>query len=325
MKYLIPIIVSVLFISCNNPSSKSLMTKLTPEEINTLSKKDTLFKDFYEKLVVVRDSVLVSEVEKSEYVELTYGDYLNLSDFYGDTIYWKKMDKGIEERWESEFQPIEKEIDSVVDFYVKRYEKNNLNNYLKIELDRVKTDYYSYTSGVKDVSLGFKLTPLKGTVQQVVFYYSIEPKIDEDKEDPLFGNLLKDLNGCRSTTPFSRPVVRYWNVGYDWKDVLSGSSKNEVLRDYNIEIEIDRIRVNDTNLHKKDSELPYDIEQYIKYKESDIMVSYYEESISKEYLNKRFVSLWDFKFKVQDSIINTNEKFKKIREIEKKYFDRDLN
>lgn len=323
MKYLIPIIVSIFFISCNNPSSKSLMTKLTPEEINTLSKKDTLFKDFYKMVEVVRDSVLVSDVDKSEYIDVKYKDYLDLTEFYLDSTYWNSMDNSLEERWNREYKGTKDQIDSIIQFYNQRYQNNNLNSYLKIELDRVTTNYYSYSSGVKDVRLGFKLTPLKGEIQQLVFYYSLTPKINENKDDSLLGNLLKDLNGCRSMTPFSRPITRYWKVDYSLEKELSGSTKDEVLRDYNLEIDIDRIRINDMNLDSDDSELPHEIEMYNEYEDSPFMRELYEEDIAEEYLNKKYLSVSNFKREVQDSIVNSNEKFKKINDLYKKYYERD--
>lgn len=323
MKYLIPIIVSILFISCNNPSSKSLMTELTPEEINTLTKKDTLFKEFYQKLDVVRDSVLISEVEKSEYVDVKYRDFMDFAELSKDSTYWNGIDKDVEERWEKQFKPIKKEIDSVVDYYNKRYQNNNLNSYLKIELDRVNTNYYSYSNGVKDVRLGFKLTPLKGEIQQLVFYYSLTPKINENKDNSLLGNLLKDLNGCRSMTPFSRPITKYWKVDYSLEKELSGSTKVEVLRDYNLEIDIDRIRINNMNLDSDDSELPHEIEMYNEYEDLEFMRGLYEEDISEKFLNKEYRSLRGLQQDVQDSIVKTNEKFRKIREIYDKYWERD--
>jgi hypothetical protein len=298
------------------------MTKLTPEEINTISQKDTLFKDFYKMMEMIRDSVLVSDVDKSEYINLKYKDYLDLNEFYLDSTYWNGMDDSLEERWNEKYKGTKDQIDSIIQFYNKRYENNKLDNYLKIELDRVNTNYYSYSIGVKDVQLGFKLTPLKGEIQQLVFYYSLTPKINENKDDSLLGNLLKDLNGCRSMTPFSRPITRYWTVGYSLEKELSGSTKDEVLRDYNLEIHIDRIRTNDMNLDSDDSKLPYEVEQYNKYEDSPFMRELYEEDISEEFLNKKYLSVSNFKQEVRDSIVNSNEKFKKINDLYKKYYER---
>jgi len=292
------------------------MTELTPEEINTLSKKDTLFKDLYKMLEEIRKEKLVSNVEKSEYIELTYNDLLEMNEFEFDSVYWDKIFESNKPKWDSKYLKINHQIDSIIDSYNERYERNKLENYLKIELHDVKTVHHLNNRRVDGVSLGFMLTPLKGTIQQVEYTPELVPKKDND------GDSVRDVSLSLLFTqnysiPFSKPVVHYLDTNLFIYDELGGKSKDEVLKQYDVKIDIDRIRINNEDILLSTINVPPLIRYYNERNESDFSFSteLYKQRISEEYLNQDFQPLPWYNKSIKDSIINSNTTFKKINDL----------
>ncbi|HZK04101.1 MAG TPA: hypothetical protein VFC94_06840 [Bacteroidaceae bacterium] len=150
-------------------------------------------------------------------------------------------------------------------------------------------EYYSYSRDIRNVYFAFKLTPLKGTVQQISFKYKVKSKLKSDETESIYASIFDDNRGsCYTTSPFSKSVVRNWEVGYGLEKTLKQMTSEEFKRDYDITFEVSKIRINDTNISEDDLLIPEIIKYYLKYP------STYEEDVVKQYIDKDFVSYWKF-------------------------------
>jgi hypothetical protein len=288
------------FSSCNKISDKPVSEKLSTKELSKALKSDTLFADFYE---IIREEVdQMSDIKKAKYNDITYRRLFKYVKHLQDTSYWNPMYKKLEKEWKSEYGMYLPKADSVLNYWKKYLEDNTLDKYVKIDLAKIDIEYYRYVGGIKDVSLGFRLTPLQGTVDQIVFTYGYQAKIHEDNQ------YYKKIR-CRSTTPFSSTTVRFWKVGYSDEKLFSGHNVETFLRDYNLYIEITDIRKDGVNISIDDFTIPIEVSNSLQYENK--YPALFESSIDeliKEMLNKDYLSKWEYKRKKSDEILEKKDK-----------------
>jgi len=169
--------------SCNTTLDKSIFESLSVEELKVAIEKDSLFKNTYEYILYVRDTVIKSDIEKLKFSDLTYKRVHNFLKFTSDTAYFNPITERIEKEWQEKYGIYKHKVDSVSDFWKKYKQENSIEQYVKIELVAIDKEYYSYSRDIRKVNLGFRLTPLKGKIEQIIFGYSIEAKINEKVDE----------------------------------------------------------------------------------------------------------------------------------------------
>ena len=69
--------------------------------------------------------------------------------------------------------------------------EKSIDKYINVEPVGIETEYYTYTSGIRNAYIRFRLTNLSGkTISGVNFRYKIVAKIDDDgDEKDFYGNI----------------------------------------------------------------------------------------------------------------------------------------
>ena len=293
-------VVAFALISCNSISNKPVSEKLSTEELAKAIKSDTLFTSFYEHIRKKVDDL--SDIKKAKYNDVTYRRLFKYVKFLQDTTYWKPLSEKWEQEWESEYGVYLPKADSVLNYWKKYLEENSLDKYVSIELARIDKEYYTYAGGLKEVNLGFKLTPLQGTIEQIRFNYGYKPKISGDSK-------YYAKKNCISTSPFSSPTIRYWEVSYSDRDNFAGKTVETFLRDYNLHIEVTQIRKDGINISTDDFDVPEIVSTCLEYEgDYPFLFEYKKNDLIKELVNKKYVSKWEFRDKKADEIREKKDK-----------------
>ena len=311
MKKILFLLSFVLFCSCADNLNKSVFESLSLKELDEEIKKDSLFGMFYENIQAINENTLDTDTKRAKYADLTLRRVYDSYKYHDE-----KLEKRLLNEWDNKYANYPFKADSISKRWKKLQKDNSLDQYVKVELASVTTEYYSI-GGVDEVYIGFKLIPLKGKIEQLQFSYSIEPKINkkegEDEEEGYLSML--DKSWCLSTSPFSQPVVRYWEVNYKNENSLAGKNVETVLRDYDISIQIDKIRIDGKNLSNDDVEVPYSVKMYWKYEKDVYIRDIYEEDIINEFVDKNYIS--SFKYILE----GINERRKEIDELAFEYLN----
>lgn len=301
------LLISITLFNCNSHLNKSVIEPLTVKELKKTIDSDSLFKNTYEYIVYLRDTVIKNDLDKVKFTELTYNQVIDFVEFSSDTTYFKPINERIEKEWNNKYGIYKKQVDSVSNYWKKFKQENSLEKYVKIELVKIDKEYYTYSRDIRNVNLGFKLTPLKGKIEQIRFGFNIVAKINEKEKNDEYSSIYSalDKSWCRSTSPFSRPVVRYWEASYSDEKILKHKSLKTLLRDYNIHIEVDKIRKNGKNISRDDLNIPESIENHWKYEnhEKEYLQDLYFDDVVKEVLNKEYVEKYTYRNKEIDIIL----------------------
>lgn len=297
-RILIFIGISIFLIGCSGYLDKSITDKLTDKEIKSSLKIDSIIYNLHNDIFsVVRDTFNISIELTNKYKSLTYGDLYDYNKFNNNTKYFDSLKNNVvKPKWESEYGYVNNKIDSLYDSYF--LNPINLEDYVKVELGKVDTEYYDYSDGIRGVDLGFRLTPKKGTIQQIVFQYTYKPKIGGKEY----------THRCRTTKPFSRSVIRWWGVNYSEEKILGGETPYTIKRDYDFDIEILKIRYKNENLSNDELDIPFELRRRKEYVEKDdkYMIGYYDKKISEEILKLPYKTLDDYFTPIKDSILLSN-------------------
>lgn len=309
MRKILPVLI-ILIVSCSNPTKKKIFEELTVEDLKTAIENDSLFEQTYKAIEFQKDSVLTSELDKVKWSDLTYKRIHDFVNYTADTIVSKPLREKFKEEWEIKYSGIITQVDSISNYWKKYAEENSLDQYVKVELVTLDKDYYSYSGGIRNVNLGFKLTPLKGKIQQMRFGYEIISKLDEDNEKSEYSSLLSslDLNWCRMSRPFSKPTTRYWEASYSNEKILESRSVQTLLRDYNLKIVVDEIRIDGKNIDKDDLGIPKSIERHWEYENEEYLSDLYLDEVAKELLGKDFIKDYVYINDKFDSIYRKKDK-----------------
>lgn len=300
MKRLSFFILGVAFVlsSCNNISDKPVFEKLNTEELVKAIKSDTSFTNFYENIREKVDEF--DDIQKAKFNDVTYRRLFKYVKFSQDTIYWKPLYEKWGKEYEKEFGIYSNKADSILNYWEKFLEENSLDKYVKVELAQIDKEYYEYIGELKEVNLGFKLTPLQGTIEQIRFNYGYKAKINGDK--------YFERHNCISTSPFSFPTIRYWKVGYLEKNDFAGKTVETFLRDYNLQIEVTNIRKDGVNISIDDFNIPEVVTDYFNYGDKDYMKKYYKEKVIKELIFNEFLEEWEYTRQKTNEILEVEDK-----------------
>lgn len=289
---------AIILSSCNKISDKPVSEKLSTEELSKAIKSDTSFTSFYEGVRKEVDEF--DDIKKAKFNDVTYRRLFKYTKFFEDTVYWNPLSEKWEKEWEKDFGVYSKKADSTLNYWEKYMAENSLDKYVKIELAKIDKEYYDYIGEIKEVNLGFLLTPLQGTIEQMRFNYSYKAKIN--------GDMYFEKHKCILTTPFSSPTIKYWEVDYSDKDNFAGKSVETFLRDYNFNIEITNIRKNGVNISIVDYNVPDEVSDYFKYGDEEIMKGYYKEEVIRKLIFNAYLDKWEYKRKKVSEILEKEDK-----------------
>lgn len=292
---------------CSNPLSKKVFEPLTVKELKKSMDNDTAFQDTYELIQQIKDSVLRSDIEKAKFADLTYKRVFKLLKYSKDSSIFNPIREQLKKEWKEKYGSLHIKVDSISNYWKNYKDKNSLNQYVQITLTKIDKEYYEYVGGVKNINLGFELTPLKGTIEQLRFGYRIEAKINEKEhsQESIYSSLSSDKSWCLSTSPFSTSTVRYWQVKYPDEKILESKTTETFLRDYNIYIEVDQIRKDGKNFSNDDLNIPNSVENHWQYENNEYLKDLYVKDILKDLMNIDFIPEYEFVYKgVKEKLID---------------------
>lgn len=288
-----------LFISSCGNENKSITEPLTFEERKELINKDKEYSvvfsmlDLFEKIHPQPTSS-----EKATMKELSYKRLKNFVSEWTDTDKTEKRKKKYEEEWEKMYKDIYTKVDSIDKHWNNFLEKYIPNRYLKIELVDIvdKTDVY-----LGYVKVRLRFTPLKGKVNKVTAYFSLEGS-------------MQGRNEVEVNKTFSSPIeVEDW-MSFNYAFDINASKVNDLpvkklLAEYEFETNITQLVVEGRTIDYMDgyNQVPDCVRDMwtSRYKhENDWEGSYY-----KEYAYNQIVKeLIDPSMPSKDDYVNTHIK-----------------
>jgi len=288
MKKFSLIIVAVIFMcGCSNGLDKSIIEPLAVDEIKANIKDDSSFTDFYKMTEQLREWLLQSNLNQAEYGEITYK---RLFDYYKkvtDEEYGAKLTDKYQAEYNRLYPDYTEEVDSIMAYWQAYREDNRLENYVHIEFDKLWKEHYSYSGDVRAVNVGFKITPLRGDIQQLIFEYDIKSKISNSEENGLLSG-----NRCLASSPISAPETLYWKADYSDEKYLKNMSTTEVKRDYDIIVEVVEVRIDGVNVSEKVEDIPHSVYMALEYcKDGN---NYYADDIIRETIDPDYITFYEY-------------------------------
>jgi len=288
------LLVAVIFTSCSSPLKKSVIEPIEINDLKDIIEKDTLFEYTYKAIQKIRDAKLTNDdVEKAKWSDMSYNRIHKIVQLYSDTLAQSKYTDKIKSDWILKYGELDTKFDSVINYWKKYKIDNSLEPYVKVELFDVKTDERGYAS------MGFKITPLKGELDRLKFKYEFNKKSDEKKSSYNDDYWIVVINDR-----ISKSII-YWEFDPRNDDKIKNKLLDEVLDEYEFEIEITEIKKNGVKLSIYDFEVPVTIRIYLNKEEDGLMLEYWKENIIKEYLTDNYVRYSSFKSSKIDSIVKT--------------------
>ena len=291
---------AIILSSCNKISDKPVSEKLSTSELSKAIKSDTLFTSFYENIRKEVDEM--DDIKKAKFNDVTYRRLFKYIKFLQDTTYWKPLYEKWEKDWKNDFGSYSTKADSTINYWKKYLAENSLDKYVKIELANIKKDYYYYLNELKEVNLGFRITPLQGPIQQIRFDYGYKAKIHGDDK-------YYEKHRCIDTDPLYSSRIGYWEVDYSDKDNFAGKNVETFLRDYNLYIEVVQIRKDGVNISKEDFAVPDEVSKCLEYeKDYPTLYELYKEDVIKNLIKKDYIGKWEYIDKKADEIREKEDK-----------------
>jgi hypothetical protein len=300
--YSIYILALIFLISCN-PLDKSILEDLSVKELKKEITKDSSFIYLYQEVEDFK-KLNRDKIKLAKYSELTWQKILDFKNFKFDSYsdsdvfekeYLNKYDKTIQKAHE------------LINDYRKKNElwinENHPNNFVEIELIGINTEYYKYSGGVDDVDFKFRIKTKKGRVQQVTWGINPKAKINDKKKYDVYS--LLDYQGYIYSSPINNVATGRYEASYTHEKIAAGKSANSFLRDYDLNLEIRKVRFRNKNISYDDFKLPYHVEEYIKSEEEKDVWSteYHLTKIIADEIDADFISKSDYVSKKQDSIL----------------------
>ena len=287
-KLLLLTLLATLLAACSNGFNKSISEPLTVDELKS-HMKDSTFTDFYSYAQKLGMWINQSEIRQAQYGDVTYKQLKKFLDHRRDTSYFNNLRNTWLDEYASLYPNYDAEVDSIMNYWRDYKERYNMDSIVKIEFDRLWKEYYSYSGDVRDVNVGFLITPLKGTVDQLIFRYEMKTKVSNDGSNKI--NWL-DGHRCVATTPITVPRTLYWEADYSDEKKLKYCSSEEVKRDYDFIIEIVNVRINGENYEDKLDAIPDKIDMALKYCTPE--KNYYKDDIIREFINPNYQSFYEY-------------------------------
>lgn len=310
------VLIFITFVSCNNKLDKSVIEPMEIEDLKTIIEKDTLFEYTYKAIQKIREDVLTDDVQKAKWSDITYNRVHNMMKFYSDSLTQSKYTKEIRKEWQDKYGKYDKKVDSIADYWEKYLKDNSLNNYVAIELFDVQT------SENGEVKIGFKISPHKDGIEDLIFEYIFLDKkeieeIAEWEKHPILNNNTKKVY-LFEKIPKSKI---HWEKNIKNGEILKNQILEEVLDKYIFKLNISSLKKNGKRVSDYDIEMPNKVRFYLEAKnEKSGMQDYYKADIIKEFINNNYVRYEKYIQPYIDSIAKSNDpevlKFFELKSIE---------
>lgn len=145
--------------SCSHGTNKSILEPLSVSELKA-NMKDTTFTDFYDMVQNLRNWIVSTDVRQAQYGDITYKRLKKYLEHSHDTLFFNKKNKIWKEEYDKLYPDYSKQVDSIMNYWGAYKENYNMDSLVNIEFDELWKEYYSYSGGIKNVNIGFKITPL---------------------------------------------------------------------------------------------------------------------------------------------------------------------
>lgn len=302
--------------SCSHGMNKSIIEPMSVDELKANIKKDTTFTDFYDLAQQLRKWIISSDVRQAKYGDISYKRLNKYISHTRDTSFFGKKGRIWEEDYAKLYPDYSRQVDSIMNYWRAYWENYNMDSLVTIEFSDLWKEYYSYSGDVKDVNIGFRITPLKGTIDQLVFCYEMKAKVNNDGSISLFNG-----HRCIATSPISKPRTLYWEADYSDEKILKSCSATEVKRDYDFNIELVNVRINGENYEDKLNAIPEPVKMALKYCTKEY--NWYEDDIIRMFLNSDYK---DFAEYCQPLVEEEMKKYDKgVYDLHKTFYDDDEN
>lgn len=280
---------ALVFASCSNGLNKSILEPLTVDELKANMKKDTSFTKFYSDIQKVREYVMSSDVRQAKYADVTYKRVYKYDEKSSDTTFINQLREKQQDLYNQKYPSYEHEVDSILTYWKEYKNKYSLDSLVTIKYEELWKEYYSYSHDVKSVNIGFKVTPLKGTIQQLVFRYCIKSKISNDGSMSTW-----DSHKCLASSPIYSAKTLYWEADYSDEKYLKNMTSSQVARDYDFNIEIVEVRINGENMSEKLELIPDCVSTALRWENDTFMEDYYRSEIVVKLIDSNYLPFYEF-------------------------------
>lgn len=288
---------SCVLVSCDKVPNTSVFEPIDTKTLGEIFKNDTSFIKVYEHLQSY--TVQFNEIDRARFSDITYRGVNNMFKLYADTVKINPMEEKWEKEWYEKYEKYEVQADSAIKYWKGYIEKNSLSRFVKIEFDHIDKDYYEYIHEVKEVDLGFKITPIDGPIEQLCFNYKYCAKINDIN--------YADKHNCICTSPIHNSVVRYWKVEYSDEKRLQYVSTSDFIRDYDIVFEITEIRKDGVNYSQDDWKIPTSVRIFLDRgcNKGDVLYDYYLSEVIKDLIYKDYLQEYEYVSYMKDEYIKS--------------------
>lgn len=298
--------------SCSRGMNKSIIVPMSVKELKA-NMKDTNFTSFYSEAQQLSKWIISSDVRQAKYGDITYKRLKKYIAHSRDTVFWGKREQIWKEKYSTIYPDYSSQVDSIMSYWRKYKANYDMDSLVTIEFRELWKEYY-YSGDVRAVNVGFLISPLKGTIDQLVFRYQMKNKISNDGTISLF-----DGHRCVATSPISKPKTLYWEADFTDEDILKNRSTAEVKRDFDFNIELINIRINGENYEDKLNEIPEPVHNALDYcSDGD---NWYKDDIIKSLINPEYKNFDEYCEPLIEA--EMKEYDLSIYELQKAYYDSD--
>ena len=282
---------------CSGPLNQPIFEPLDPKDLNKQTEKGNI--SLAEYGMIQMQVNIHKESTNADHKKITYNEMIDYYRHINDTTLLNVFKISVLNNHDLRYNDYNNKVDSLIKHYKQYKLDNSLTKYVSIKFDALYNEYYPYIGGIKNVNIGFKITPLKGVIEQLIFTYEYKAKIQDYYSRP---------NRCLDSSPIRSAKTSYWKVDYLSNDSFGSMSAKEVKRDYEFKIEIEKIKINGKVMSVEDLNIPESISNYLDCSGDDEATSLYKDIII-ELIDKDYMSFDEY-YEQQKEV--RNEKYNPI-------------
>ncbi len=231
--------------SCSNsPANKSVLEKLTTDEIEELTKEKN---EWLAMTLVISQRIVVEELPIDKKDQLKKLTYKQLNDFL--KLFSKKdeaLEKKYGQEWDNQFGTKLEEMKKIAQRKKNEAEEKLSSTFLKVEWIGIEGDASSNWVDIK-----LKLTPLKGKIDETLISCGITCK-DGEINWYYYDNM--ERNRLNVKNPFSSPIEIVIPVHYNSTDVsqedFTNLSPKQMQDKYHFETHVENLKQNGKIYHE---------------------------------------------------------------------------
>ncbi len=282
---------------------KSVIEPMKIENLKTIIEKDTLFEYTYKAIQKIREDVLTDDVAKAKWSDITYERVHKIMKLYSDSLTQSKYTKDIRKKWKGKYDIYNIKVDSITDYWENYLKDNSLNNYVNVELFDVQT------SEDGKVKIGFKISPLKDRIEDLIFEYIFIDK--EEIEEISKWEELSILNDNTNKVYLFKKIPKskiHWETYIKNENILKNKILEEILDKYIFKLQISSLKQNGKRISDYDINIPYEVESYLEAKKKkSFMQDYYKSQIITKFLNNDYLRYEEYISPFIDSIAKSSD------------------